>query len=260
MRTAAVQTWNGVEKSIAAWYVASVEGVVAEGSHVRMLHDLSGNGRHAHAQSSRGALASPPSWSASEIEGRGALVFDGHGGDLKTGKFAAPLEQPLTLMVVARATGDTTIVDSLEVESDRFELCHGFPIDHAGAPSVCITACGAGRSPPRHLLRGHTRSEGTWKIYTAIWDGDRSEIYVDGVLECGGKGVGSGKLDGLKIGGDHTGTYGLRGAIAELRLFSAHLAPGPRAQMEASLALRYGLTRACVAAEEGRRARAAGRR
>ena len=65
--------------------------------------------------------------------------------------------------------------------------------------------------------------------------------YVDGMREAGGRGIGSSSLDGLRIGCDHTSTFFLRGAIAELRLYSCHLSDGPRAQLEAALALRYGL-------------------
>ena len=46
------------------------------------------------------------------VNGLGAMEFTG-GEVLKTLPFAQPLQQPITLVVVARARGDTTIVDSL---------------------------------------------------------------------------------------------------------------------------------------------------
>ena len=71
-----------------------------------------------------------------------------------------------------------------------------------------------------------------------VYDGSKSEIYVDGVLEASGKSPGTAALDGLRIGCDHTGTFWLRGAVAELRIFSRHLTEQPRRQLEAAMAIR----------------------
>jgi len=163
--------------------------------------------------------------------------------------FSTPLPQPITIMVVARARGDTTIVDSLGSRSGRFELCHGYPsaTPHAaGPPQVVMTADGHGVESPAKLLRGATRGNGQWHVYTAIFDGPRSEMYVDGRCEGAGKNVGNGSLDGLSMGCDHSGVFHLQGAIAELRLYSAHIDPAERSQTEAALALRYGLSHASV--------------
>ena len=106
-----------------------------------------------------------------------------------------------------------------------------------------MTAHGSGESAPgpSHLLRGRTRATNSWHVYTAIYDGDKSELYVDGIKEASGKAIGKGALDGLRLGCDHSATFYLRGAIAEVRIFSCHLSPTPRAQLEAAMALRYGL-------------------
>ena len=88
------------------------------------------------------------------------------------------------------------------------------------------------------------RSCVTWQIY----DGTSSELYVDGVKEAAGKSVGRASLDGLRLGCDHTSTFYLKGAIAEVRLFSCHLSERPRAQIEAALAIRYGLNTGPAAA------------
>ena len=94
---------------------------------------------------------------------------------------------------------------------------------------------------PAMLLRGSTKSTNDWHVYTAIYDGSKSAMYVDGRKEASGKSVGTSALDGLRIGCDHTSTFFLKGAIAELRLFSCHLGDEPRAQIEAAMQLRYGL-------------------
>ena len=69
----------------------------------------------------------------------------------------------------------------------------------------------------------------------------RARRYVDGVCEARGRSVGSSALDGLRLGCDHTSTFFLKGSVAELRLYACHLGDGPRGQMEAALALQYGL-------------------
>jgi len=148
------------------------------------------------------------------------------------------------LMIVAKARGDTTLCDSLAITSQRFELCHGYPSassQEAGMPEVVMTAHGNGSAAPTKLLRGSTRSNGSWHVYTAIYDGERSEMYLDGVREASGRSVGTSGLDGLRVGCDHTSTFFLKGAIAELRLFSCHLSEASRSQIEAALALRYDL-------------------
>ena len=42
------------------------------------------------------------------------------------------------------------------------------------------------------------------------------------------------------------GVFHLKGSVAELRLYHAHLEPAERSQTEAALALRYGLSHASV--------------
>jgi len=162
------------------------------------------------------------------------------------------------MMLVAKCSGDTTLCDSLSPASARFELCHGYPSAMTAqpeTPAICISAHGTGHDAPAKLLRGQTRSVGTWHVYTAVFDGDRSAMYVDGVKEASGRSAGSSPLDGVRLGCDHTGTFFLKGAVAELRLYSCHLADGPRSQMEAALALRYGLTPAPASPQPERAAR-----
>ena len=98
-------------------------------------------------------------------------------------------------MVVAKARGDTTIIDALGTSSSRFELCHGYPTGWHPSPEICITASGHD-APPQRSLRGSTRGTGEWHIYTAVFDARRSELYVDGSCEATGKSVGGNRLDG----------------------------------------------------------------
>jgi len=207
--------------------------------------DISGKGNHAFACRGERSPEFVPDALSSTQGKQGALDFTGR-CVLSTLPFASPLPQPLTIMLVARANGDVTLCDSLSPHSSRLELCHGYPAADAvsrNAPHVCMTATGSGGDVPgpSHLLRGRTRATDVWHIYTAIFDGDKSELYMDGIREAGGKSVGRSPLDGLRIGCDHTATFFLKGAIAELRVFSCHLSPSLRAQLEAAMGLRYGL-------------------
>jgi len=236
--------WERVVASNRLWIQATKTALTLErGEHVRGCADLSGNGCHikCHANSC-------PTFGTRALNGHGVIEFDGS-SLLRSSPFAAPLEQPVTIIVVAKARGDTTIVDSHSPRSSRFELCHGYPTatpHAAGPPQVVMTADGVGDESPAKLLRGATRSTGSWHVYTAIFDGGRSEMFVDGRCEGSGKNVGTGPLDGLTIGCDHSGVFHLKGAVAELRLFHCHLQMDERSRTEAALALRYGLSHASI--------------
>lgn len=234
--------WERVEISLKLWHKAEETelGTDADGQeHVQAVADLSGHGHHAVSVSS----APPPILTQSAINGLPALKFDGS-HVLKAGPFAKPLKQPITLMTVARARGDVTIVDSFGPRSDRFELCHGYPSGWHAAPQIFMTASGRDQAP-KSSLRGASRSEGKWRLYTAIFDRSDSELYLDGKCEASGKDIGSNSLDGLSIGCDHSGVFFLNGSLAEIRIFQGRMPALQRAQVEASLARRYGLSYQC---------------
>lgn len=237
---AQLRAWGETIRKNLVWLQADADAavlVVQDGEpRVKSAADLSGNGHRANAPSPlRMPLLLPEA-----INGHAAFAFAGE-SVLKTVAFAEPLPQPITLMVVARARGDTTIVDSLGPASSRFELCHGYPQGWHPAPEICMTASGRDAAP-KFSMRGSTRGTGEWHIFTAVFDGRRSEVFVDGYCECSGKPIGANALDGLSVGCDHNDVFFLQGAIAELRLFHCRLPFTHRVQTEASLARRYGLT------------------
>ena len=53
---------------------------------------------------------------------------------------------------------------------------------------------------PKSSLRGTSRSEGRWHLYTAVFDRASSELFVDGRRENGGCDIGANGLDGLSLG------------------------------------------------------------
>lgn len=251
-RVSQLGSWTSVAMSATLWFSAQGEHLeIVKKPHeiygrpdelgVRCIKDMSGSGHHAYAKSAERMPTFVPDALG---PGNGALEFNG-ASLLETCAFDQPLQQPLTLVIVARARGDTTLIDSLTPTSARFELCHGYPAaasDAPATPEVCMSANGKAGAAPSMLLRGSTRSTNEWHVYTAIFDGSRSEMWVDGRREAHGQSVGTSALDGLRIGCDHTSTFFLKGAIAELRLYSCHLTEAPRSQIEAALALRYGIT------------------
>jgi hypothetical protein len=248
-RISQLGSWTSVSQKTMLWFsaeegdvklVSKESDIPGRSATLRVLsmRDLSGN---RHTAFGHGHM---PTFIPDALgRGLGALEFDGS-SYLETRPFGASMPQPLTLMIVARARGDTTIIDSLTPKSARFELCHGYPLASSHSPhmpEVCMSAHGSGVAAPGQLLRGSTKSTDEWHVYTAIFDGEKSEIYIDGRKEAAGKTVGRSSLDGLRIGCDHTSTYFLRGAIAELRCYGCHMSEAPRSQLETALALRYGI-------------------
>jgi len=232
-----LREWEEVEKANLMWFQAAAANaqVVQQGEQtfVKRVYDLSGNGNAASMHQRMPALR------LGAVNGHAAFEFDG-ASVLKTRPFAQPLQQPVTIIVVARARGDTTIFDSLTAQSARFELCHGYPTGWHPSPEICMTASGQDSSP-RQSIRGSTRGTGEWHVYTAIFDGRRSSIFVDGYCEASGKTVGTNALDGLSLGCDHNGIFFLNGSMSEIRLYHSHLGTAHRVQTEAALAHRYGI-------------------
>jgi len=135
-----LREWEALDAANKVWLQAAAPNVVTvekrgEGTFVKRVGDLSGNGYGATMHQQMPALRQDA------INGHAAFDFDGH-AVLKTIPFAEPMQQPVTLIVVARARGDTTIVDSLTPSSSRFEVCHGYPTGWHPSPEICMTASG----------------------------------------------------------------------------------------------------------------------
>ena len=122
---------------------------------------------------------------------------------------------------------------------------------------------------PSSILSGTTQP-GDWHVYTAVFNGDQSELYVDGRREgvpVAGDGAGGGRagmtmaapqqhanagvgaLDGLTIGTDHRNDFplgsvvegNLPGVMAELAVFGCVLNPADRRRVERKLMLDHGI-------------------
>jgi len=125
--------------------------------------------------------------------------------------------------------------------------------------------------PSEDRIRRGTTGPGLWHCYTAVFDGDRSVVRVDGAeeprttretaglpdgsgpdsLEEAGTRVGDVPLDGLTIGSDHLFNeslcYGMiegecgEGSISELAVFRGRLGPSDLERVESHLMGRHGI-------------------
>jgi hypothetical protein len=186
--------------------------------------DTSGNGNDALGDGD---------WENGPLLGANAVEFDG--STWCAAAFQRPLQQPVTIMVLAQARGDTTIIDGL---TRHFEICHGYPMTNQGEnlafPRATLMTANA------HYVKGTTTSHGNdWHLYTALFDGANSQLRVDGLLEGHGA-LSTDALDGITLGNDHEAHFPLRGAMAEVRVFEGRLADEVRGAIERGIAGRYG--------------------
>ena len=107
---AQLREWEATKQANLVWLQAEEAhtALVTQGEQtlVKRVTDLSGNGNFA-------AMAHRmPGFKYDAVNGHPAFEFDG-ASVLKTKAFAQALPQPITIMVVAKLRGDTTICDSL---------------------------------------------------------------------------------------------------------------------------------------------------
>ena len=108
-----LRRWEALAASNLLWFQADERALSLQPGKqgqalVRGVADLSGRKHNATAAADK----APPQFNPCAINGNGAIEFSGS-SVLRTLPFSTPLPQPITVMVVARARGDTTIVDSL---------------------------------------------------------------------------------------------------------------------------------------------------
>lgn len=179
------------------------------------------------------------------VAGIPVIEFPGQGADGNTGLHVDPeylkIPQPFMIVAVANPAGDATIVANGATAGPHFEICHGFPEEGLTDPRVAMVASGEGEDPPdppAQILHGKTRDTRAWHVYTAVVDGPRSELYVDGVLEASGD-PGPNGLEGMSVGADPWGTFGLRGGLLELVVVPGVPSMEARFALELRLATRY---------------------
>jgi hypothetical protein len=108
-----LRDWELLEANNLVWYQADPERAIVvrdeieEELRVQRIADLSGNGHFAAASQER-----MPIMRKNGLNGHPVIEFDGR-SSLQTRPLDESLPQPVTLILVAMAMGDTTMVDSL---------------------------------------------------------------------------------------------------------------------------------------------------
>lgn len=153
------------------------------------------------------------------------------------------LPQPLTLVVVASpGSGDATLVANAATGvMPRVAICHGWSKHGFRQPRIALTASGGGPDPldpPERIIYGKTRDTKAWHVYTAVLDGQHSQLFVDGDLEGSGN-AGSNGLEGLTVGGDQLGHFGLHGGVLEVWALPGVLPAADRTGLERLLHEKY---------------------
>ena len=138
-----LREWEALEAKNLVWLQAEDEHTTlatqGEQTFVKQAHDRSGSG---HSATMHGRM---PAYRYDAINGHPCFEFDG-ASVLKTAPFAQALPQPLTIMVVARARGDTTIFDALTstcAPPSPRPPSRAAPKMHAScfAPDITVAAC-----------------------------------------------------------------------------------------------------------------------
>lgn len=206
------------------WLSAGV-GVETDAQGVKTWTDANGNVARRYVTTSHVFQYVPPE--LGYVGRHPALAFR-HGSEDVTGLVleGISLPQPFTLLVVANPDGDATMLSNSASQAMRIgddtwphvALCHGWSKRGNAHPRVVVTANGRGPDPldpPEKLVYGQTRDTKAWHVYTAVVDGPRSQVFVDGLLEGRGD-PGPNPLHGLTLGAQPLGQFGMRGDILEV--------------------------------------------
>jgi len=198
----------------------------ADGDPVGGWADQSGNGRHA-SQSTAGFR---PTLQLAELNGQPVLRFDGTDDYLLNTAFA--ISQPDTLAVVVKHPTPTdgafrNLTDSHL--NDRQLLSKQ---NAAGSNHRLVYAGG--------FLSGSTPSS-AFEIWTAIYNGASSALYVNGILDASGD-AGTQGMDGYHIGADAGPGSFSNVDLAEMIRVPRALTVDERGALHAYLGQKYGIT------------------
>ncbi len=157
-----------------------------------------------------------------------ALEFDG--GDLLSIATwgSGALSQPLTTFTVVQETdvSTTRFIHDGNVNVFRLFSRAVAPVEYRlQAPSIV-----GGGTPDTNV-----------HIFTAVWNGASSEMWLDGTSLASGD-VGANTLDGFVIGGNSGETPSLVGFVARILIYSGDLSLADKNLIQTFLATRYGIT------------------
>ncbi len=156
---------------------------------------------------------------------------------LRSTPLEVPIDEPMSIFVVARR-GDSSsarfIFDGLEPALRR-----AFSQNTSGNNQIF---CGlAGQSFPA--------DHGLWQVFSVIFNGGWSQVFIDGFYKVDGQYVNSGDFPfgGFTVGASFSGGSLFDGEIAEILLYQGALDDQNRQSVEDSLFAKYGITPTCGA-------------
>lgn len=198
--------------------------------HVTEWRDKSGLGRHATVPGG----SSPPLWADNLVNGMPAIVFDGDTVRLQTAPVTTSSE--MTIFVVFNMLNPQTWGSLINQSHDTY-----FSI----RKSDC---CGGGGNLNFHIENNNAAPLqpiflNTWKVVTALREGDVSTFYYDQgtATTFTGDTLTAGASVPITLGNAMAIAESMGGFIAEVQAFSSALPQGTRATIETQLKTKYAI-------------------
>jgi len=180
----------------------------------------------------QGTADNKPTLQTNELNGEPTLRFDGS-NDYLQGAFTTggALTQPFTLLAVAELTSTGSVYRYITDGDDASNrMVSGQRDDgdwwiYPGSPA----------------LAGDP-SDTNWNIWTVVYNGLSSQIWLNGVSEVSGE-AGTDEADGLTVGGSYTGAASWwLGDIAEIIIYDSELNTADKNEVGNYMADRYNLS------------------
>lgn len=209
------------------WLDAADANTYALGTGVSNWYDKSGSNAHA----SQATGGSQPLYIGAGRNGRNVIRFDGTDDLMTTATLNAAHVQPCTYLIagIYNNSGAVFFFDGDGV-SNRHAMGSDF--------NVTVTPGGfAGAT-----LEGTGDKQDDWHIFSAVFNGVSSQLWVDGVLLAGPADVGvQNPISSLTIASRYSIANFLNGDIGELLCFSGTLSTPDRRNVESYLGNKWGV-------------------
>lgn len=218
-------SWSPAQlTSLKAWYKSDT-GVSLNGAKVTQWNDQSGNSNHL----TQATEDKQPGFSASQLNGYPAIVFDGVDDVLDTAAFT--LNQPETVFIIFKQTTWTdndTIFDGLGGNSGRL-------FQRTTTPNIGTYAGDFG--PPSADL-----AVNTFGLITCILNGASSVLQVNNNAESTTGSVGSSNMGGFTLGDFGDGGAAANISVVEVIVMEAAASADERTSVKNYVSERYGIS------------------
>jgi len=218
------------------WQDAGVTPAVNDGDVVGRWEDISTNADHVN-QANAGNKPTLQNGAGDLLNGHPVVRFDGI-DDYLQGTFTTGgnMLQPNTMILVA-ALDAAAVNDGV-----NHKITDGIALD-----SRAVTGQTATPNPDAWYiysgaaLNGNA-SDSNWHIWTALYAGVTSQLWINGISNAGPANAGVHTLTGLTVGTAYDGANPWDGDITEVILYNANLSDADKNTVGQYLATRYSLT------------------